>query len=268
MNNSHFRFFIIYKKNMKGVQIFMALIDKYTKEELEQIVQQSASLREILKKMGYTSCSGDTYKVIKEKFDNLGISYNHFEKQIPTKRTEENIFIENSTAAQHTLRSWYLKGEYTPYICSICGQPPEWQGKELTLILDHINGHNKDNRLENLRWVCPNCNQQLDTTGSKRGFSHLKEVKKYYCVDCGKEITKKSARCQDCESKRRKQQAIDNSVVTREELKNLIRTMPFTQIGVQVGVSDNAIRKWCDRFNLPRKKSDINKYSDEEWELI
>ena len=42
---------------------------------------------------------------------------------------------------------------------------PIWQGKPLTLILDHKNGNNRDNRLENLHWVCPNCNQQLPTTG-------------------------------------------------------------------------------------------------------
>ena len=42
---------------------------------------------------------------------------------------------------------------------------PIWQGKPLTLILDHINGKNNDDRLENLRWVCPNCNRQLPTTG-------------------------------------------------------------------------------------------------------
>ena len=46
--------------------------------------------------------------------------------------------------------------------------------KPLTLILDHINGHNHDNRLENLRWVCPNCNQQLDTTNG-RNVKKLKE---------------------------------------------------------------------------------------------
>ena len=57
-------------------------------------------------------------------------------------------------------------------------------------------------------------------------------------------------------------------LVSREELKLLIRTTPFLQIGEQFGVSDNSIRKWCDKFNLPRKKSEINSYSDEEWELI
>ena len=72
------------------------------------------------------------------------------------------MFVENSTANQTTLRRWYEK-ENIEYKCSICGQLPFWQNKPLTLILDHINGHNHDDRLENLRWVCPNCNQQLET---------------------------------------------------------------------------------------------------------
>ena len=55
---------------------------------------------------------------------------------------------------------------------------------------------------------------------------------------------------------------------SREELKILIREKPFTQIGEMYGVSDNAIRKWCDAEGLPRKKTDINKMTDEEWEKI
>ena len=55
---------------------------------------------------------------------------------------------------------------------------------------------------------------------------------------------------------------------TREELKKLIREVPFIQIGKIYGVSDNSIRKWCDFEKLPRTKKAINSYSDEEWELI
>lgn len=55
---------------------------------------------------------------------------------------------------------------------------------------------------------------------------------------------------------------------SREELKELIRKLPFTQIAKKYGVSDNAIRKWCDFEKLPRKKTEINSYSDEEWEKI
>jgi len=43
-----------------------------------------------------------------------------------TKRTFENVFCENSTASQHTLRKWYKKGNYTEYKCSICGLESFW----------------------------------------------------------------------------------------------------------------------------------------------
>ena len=58
---------------------------------------------------------------------------------------------------------------------------------------------------------------------------------------------------------------IGNSLGSREELKELIRTTPFLTIGKKYGVCDNAIRKWCIRYDLPTKKKDINAYSNEEW---
>lgn len=242
-----------------------SLVDNYTEEELKQIIELSNSYRELARKLGYTSFSGDLYNALKEKVSNFDTS--HFNKNAtPIKRTVENVFIENSTADQSTLRRWYIKGEYTPYICSICGQKPIWQDKELTLILDHINGSNHDNRLENLRWVCPNCNQQLDTTGSKNPNRKI-IAKKYYCQDCGIEINKGAIRCIACYNKYRTV-PLENMPVTREELKELIRTKPFTQIGKQFQVSDNAIRKWCDKFSLPRKSSEIKKYSDDDWSKI
>lgn len=244
----------------------MILIDKYTPNELEQIIQQSNSFSEVIRKLGYSTSSGDNIKTLKRRIAEFNIDISHFKSVKPMSRTEENIFVENSTASQATLRRWYIKGNYTPYICAICGQEPIWQGKELTLILDHINGINNDDRLENLRWVCPNCNQQLDTTGFKQ--MRVKRIieKKFYCCECGKEITSnsKSGLCRDCVNKLHR--VCDRP--SREKLKTLIRSTSFTKIATQFGVSDNAIRKWCDGYNLPRKATDIKKYSDEEWELL
>src|SRR5699024_4240594 len=101
------------------------------------------------------------------------------------------------------------------------------------LILDHINGNNKDDRLENLRWVCPNCNMQLPTTNR-----HKSTRQKHYCIDCGKEVSKSTTiRCQECDARHRTV-ALEDMPITREELKELIRNKPFTQIGKIYGVSD------------------------------
>ena len=244
-----------------------AIIDKYTKEELEYIVKNSSSIKEVVLKLGYTTNSGSNSETVKSRLKKYNIDYSHFNNLHKEKRTEENVFIEDSTASQQTLRRWYLKGNYTEYKCSICGLPPFWQEKELTLILDHINGHNRDNRLENLRWVCPNCNQQLETTGYKkmRVDSTNSIQKKYYCIDCGKEISKEATRCVDCANKHR--QKVSKEVI-REELKDLIRRLPFTQAAKEYDITDNALRKWCDKYNLPRTKKEINSYSDDEWKLI
>lgn len=92
----------------------------------------------------------------------------------------------------------------------------------------------------------------------------VKEAKKYYCIDCGIEISKGSIRCEKCY----RIQARKTQRPKREQLKQLIRIKSFTQIGKDFNVSDNAIRKWCDAYNLPRKKSEIKKYSDKEWANI
>lgn len=97
-------------------------------------------------------------------------------------------------------------------------------------------------------------------------FDANKPNKIHCCCDCGVKIFRTSVRCVKCENIFRKKQS--TIPITREELKTLIRTKPFTQIGKQFGVSDNAVRKWCDKYDLPRKSSEIKKISLSEWENI
>lgn len=88
--------------------------------------------------------------------------------------------------------------------------------------------------------------------------------KHWYCIDCGKEIAKGSTRCVECS--RIASRKVDRP--NRDELKNLIRCTPFTKIGEQYGVTDNAIRRWCKTYNLPFRTRDIKKCSDEDWSKI
>lgn len=88
--------------------------------------------------------------------------------------------------------------------------------------------------------------------------------KQYFCEICGVPISKGAHKCIKCAQ----QLSRKAERPSREQLKELIRTIPFTQIGKMYGVTDNAIKRWCDAENLPRTKTLINKYTDEEWALI
>lgn len=88
--------------------------------------------------------------------------------------------------------------------------------------------------------------------------------KEYKCIDCGKIISKGSVRCVECSHKLTYKCEHPN----RETLKKFIRTKTFVEIGKFYGVSDNCIRKWCKRYKLPFKKSEIKLINEQDWEKI
>lgn len=75
----------------------------------------------------------------------------------------DKIFVENSTYSRHSLKARILEENLIKYECEFCKIGPIWCGKSMPLLLDHKNGINNDNRLENLRFVCSNCDTQLPT---------------------------------------------------------------------------------------------------------
>ena len=177
------------------------------------------------------------------------------------------------TGLSKTIRRYML--EKTNYCCEQCGwnKINPFSGKS-PLQVHHIDGNYLNNKEENLKVLCPNCHS-LTATYKSMNKDSARDRTKYTgrkkiinrCIDCGKEIYQGSIRCHECDGKHRRI-PLDQMPVTREELKQLIRTKPFTQIAKDYNVSDNAIRKWCDKFNLPRKKTEINKMSDEDWQKV
>lgn len=99
--------------------------------------------------------------------------------------------------------------------------------------------------------------------GENYPLRKVKSLKKqnHYCSNCGVEIKTNANLCVDCAHKAQRK----CERPTREQLKELIRVKSFVDIGKLYGVTDNSIRKWCKAYNLPNKKGDIKKITDEEW---
>ena len=94
-----------------------------------------------------------------------------------------------------------------------------------------------------------------------RQEQQVKQIKHFYCPECGAEVSKEGNKCWDCYMKERQ----NPNLPTREVLKELIKTDSFVSIGKQFGVSDNMVRKWCKKYNLPFTKTEIKRYSEEDW---
>lgn len=137
-------------------------------ETLTKIVAGSYSYSEVLRKIGYR-VTGSTNSMIKKFISIHRISTSHFSVRGRSgvfKTVKINIshrLCEDSTCDRGTIKKYLIKNNIIDYHCSICKIGPEWNKNKLVLILDHINGINNDNRLKNLRFLCPNCNSQTDT---------------------------------------------------------------------------------------------------------
>lgn len=93
---------------------------------------------------------------------------------------------------------------------------------------------------------------------------HFQAEEKQVCQICGFPISQDAIYCIHCVQQNRR--VVERP--SKDELKTMIRNETFVSIGRKYGVSDNAIRKWCDFYGLPKKKSEIKKYTNEQWELL
>lgn len=157
-------------------------IYKLSDEQFVELLKKSSTISEVLFKLGYT-VKGNSwgYSQVKRRMDDLNLGYSIFKGKSAVIKTtklnnvkKEDILKENCRHQRIVLRRYVIKNNLIPYKCAICGCT-EWQGKTLSLELDHINGINNDNRLENLRFLCPNCHSQTSTYGSRNQQTNSSE---------------------------------------------------------------------------------------------
>lgn len=165
----------------------MAKMKKLDIDEIKKVVSETYSSSEACRRLGMAGNSGTTTR-FRKFLSEKDIDFSHWTGELWSKgktcldderlrKTKDNslIFTENSNASSHYVRSLLLKHQIKEYKCQECGICDNWNNKPISLQMDHINGNRKDHRLENLRWLCPNCHSQTETFCS-RNSSNKKSI--------------------------------------------------------------------------------------------
>jgi len=230
-------------------------------ERLTDLAQKHATYTSILKELGYGHSPQRFYfRELRKKLEKENIEFTSSRsKGLNSFKKLKDILVEDSSFSRWHLRKRLIEENLIDYVCNKCGIGDEWQGDLLSLQLEHINGINTDNRLENLTFLCPNCHSQTATFSGKK---NKKESNK--CIDCGTNIHRKSKRCVSCNvgsvEFKNNNHVIKRKVEIRpskEQLLSEIKSLGFTGTGRKYGVRDNSIRKWCKAYGLPTKKKEI-----------
>jgi hypothetical protein len=225
---------------------------RYTEQQAREAVAASYSYAEALRRLGMCE-RGGSWKILKKWVGIWGIPTGHFDpRRGPAEAARgratplEELLVVGSTMGSAKLKERLYAAGLKERRCELCGQGEEWQGRRMSLVLDHVNGERHDNRLANLRVVCPNCNATLDTHCGRK----LRVARD--CRHCGRAFFPYEQRQRFCSHAcyGAAQRGTGRPGIRRVERPPLdalladVAALGWAGTGRKYGVSDNAVRKW------------------------
>ncbi len=244
---------------------------KFSDSQFIEAVANNKSCAGVLKYLGLIPAGGN-YETASKIIKRLNLSTSHFTGMgwrknsttpIVPRLTLNEVLVENRYTNSYSLKLRLFEVGIKQKICEKCNLT-EWNNEPIPLELDHINGVRTDNRLENLRVICPNCHAQTPTYRSKnrKNLSPNKTIvtkkirppkpQKKKCLDCPKLCSPNAVRCKSCSGRYKPQAAPKikwpsvSWILTR-----LATDSNYSALGRELGVTDNAIRKHINNYKPP-----------------
>ena len=210
-----------------------------TDEELAAVVPQCRSMAQVLRAFD-RKLAGGNHSHFRLRIDRAGIDTSHFTGQgwsrnsVSLRRLPADEILVVLPEGSNRPRTNQLKRALLEmgvlYQCVECGNTGEWNGKPITLEVDHVDGDFLNNLQENLRFLCPNCHSQQPNL-------HVKPKEP------------KVPRIKVVREKRPRFRKFDPS---KEELERLVWAIPTEKVGEKFGVSGSAIGRRCKLLGISK----------------
>lgn len=240
----------------------MAFIYNIPDDDFGELISGCTSWKQVLEYFGL----GNDHQLmhIQDRVKTNNITTDHIEPMTYKNDIDiDMIFVENSSIKCQTLKRYIMRYNLIDNKCGICNLDAHWNGRYLTLQLDHINGIANDNRLDNLRFLCPNCHSQTDTyaVNSLTNLRNCPNCKVNIgrnsnmcyncnsdfhgkCYDCNKDIEKNKRRCDDCDDIYNNDNDVNKCMLCNVEIANRLK------ICVQCFLDENISHK-CEDCDSP-----------------
>ena len=215
------------------------------------LIKNSNSLCEVCKKAGIVPTTGN-YNTLKTIIFEENIDISHFKRQGGRHiiKTLQSYLVNGVYVSTFRLKNKLFSAGLKEKRCECCGNT-EWMGKPINLELHHKNGDPRDNRIENLEILCPNCHSYTDTYSGKNQKMNIRKKE-----ESSERRPKKEKAVKRVETKKERKGKLDGYTINKF-LADFSECNSFVGVGKMNGVSDNGIRKWCKKNGLPTNIFDL-----------